>query len=409
MPACDASGRVGLPQCSSQRVDGDMTTSAVYLDYNATTPVDDGVLAEMWPYFSEECGNAASPHLFGQSAHAAVESARERLARLVGANARDVVFTSGATEANNLAIRGVIEGSASHRRHIVSCVTEHLSVLAPLERLAKDGFTVDLCSVDAAGVPDLDELRSLCTEQTLLVSLMAANNETGTLAPLAEVGQITREKGAIFHTDATQMVGKLPVSMPDFGAQLLSLSAHKFYGPKGVGALIVDRRVSLVPLLAGGGQEHGLRSGTLNVAGCVGAGAAANLAAEKMADEAPRLAALRDVLESRLNDVVPRITVNGHRTHRLPNTLNVTFAAADAEAIMANMPAVAVSSGSACSTAVPQPSHVLLAMGLSPDEASSALRFSLGSRSTEQDVAITVDEVHRAVDIVRRRSRSLTT
>jgi len=384
-----------------------MTAAAIYLDHNATTPVDDAVLAEMWPYFSDQCGNASSPHLFGQAARAAVESARERVAMLVGVRVRDVVFTSGATEANNLAIRGVVEGAATERRQIVSCATEHPSVLAPLEILAKAGLRVDLCSVDAGGVPDMDELLSLCTAQTLLVSVMAANNETGTLAPLREIGQIARNVGAIFHTDATQMVGKLPISMSDVGAQLLSLSAHKFCGPKGVGALIVDRRVPLAPLLAGGGQERGLRSGTVNVAGCVGAGAAAQLAAETVSDEAPRLARLRDLLERRLGEVVPGTRVNGQRTQRLPNTLNMSFAGADAEAIMANMPRVAVSSGSACSTAVPEPSHVLLAMGLSAEDASSALRFSLGARTNEQHVAIAVDEVHRAVDAVRRRTGEL--
>ncbi len=381
-----------------------MTAPAIYLDYNATTPVDDAVLAEMWPYFSNQAGNASSPHAFGHAAREAVEGARERVAALVGARSRDVVFTSGATEANNLAILGVVEGAAGERRQIVSCTTEHPSVLAPLEHLAKRGLRVDLCSVDASGVPDIEELRSLCSAETLLVTVMAANNETGTLAPLVEVAEIARDAGALFHTDATQMVGKLPIDMSAVGAQLLSLSAHKFCGPKGVGALVVDRRVPLAPLLLGGGQERGLRSGTVNVVGCVGAGAAAELAASRLPVEGARLAALRDVLERELGDAVPGTTVNGHRIHRLPNTLNMSFAGVDAEAIMANMPRVAVSSGSACSTAVPEPSHVLLAMGLTADAASSALRFSLGVRTNEQDIGTTVDEVRRAVAAVRCRT-----
>jgi cysteine desulfurase len=380
-----------------------MTAPAIYLDYNATTPVDDAVLAEMWPYFSNQAGNASSPHAFGHAAREAVERARERVAALVGARSRDVVFTSGATEANNLAILGVVEGAASERRQIVSCMTEHPSVLAPLELLAKRGLRVDLCSVDASGVPDIEELRSLCSAETLLVTVMAANNETGTLAPLVEVGEIARNAGAIFHTDASQMVGKLPIDMSTVGVQLLSLSAHKFCGPKGVGALVVGRRVPLAPLLLGGGQERGLRSGTVNVVGCVGAGAAAELTEARMQVEGPRLAGLRDVLGRELGDAVPGTTVNGHRTHRLPNTLNMSFAGVDAEAIMANMPRVAVSSGSACST-VPEPSHVLLAMGLTAEAASSALRFSLGARTNEQDIPTTVDEVRRAVAAVRRRT-----
>lgn len=384
-----------------------MTQEPVYLDYNATTPVDEHVLAAMLPYFSEQFGNASSPHAIGSAAKEAVELARHQLTTLVGARTRDIIFTSGATEANNLALFGVAARSTG-RRHVVSCAAEHQSVLEPLRRLQRQGFSVDLCRVDGEGDVDLDELRDLCTTDTLLVSVMAANNETGVLAPLAEIGRIASSVGAYFHTDATQMVGKLPINMREVGASLLSLSAHKFYGPKGVGALVMDRSVRLEPLLEGGGQERGHRSGTINVAGCVGAGAAAALAADGPSVGGKRVAQLRDELEAALMRTIHNTRVNGG-PNRLPNTTNLSFRDVDADAVLAHLPRVAVSTGSACSSATPAASHVLLAMGRREDEANSAIRVSLGRRTTEGDIAIAAQEFRAAVDTVRSRTTEVPT
>jgi cysteine desulfurase len=304
-------------------------------------------------------------------------------ADLLGASSREIVFTSGATEANNLAIKGPAL-AATDRRHLVSSVTEHPAVMEPLAWLEGRGFDVDLVGVDAEGMVDLAMLERTLRPDTLLVSVMAANNETGALAPLPEIGRLARQVGALFHTDATQLVGQLPLDLDAAGVDLLSLSAHKFYGPKGVGALYVRRRLPspIEPLIHGGGHERGLRSGTSNVAGCVGLGAAARLVAEEAHAAADRLSSLRDALHGRLSAALDGVRLNGHPSHRLPSTVNLCFTGADADAVMANMPGIAVSSGSACSSATPAPSHMLLAMGRSTEDATASIRFGVGRRTT---------------------------
>jgi len=381
----------------------DSREQEIYLDHNATTPLDERVLAAMAPFLRIAFGNAASvQHATGRAAADAVEQARAEVADLLDASPREVVFTSGATEANNLAIKGLAL-AATDRRHLVSCVTEHPAVLEPLAWLGRRGFEVDLVGVDADGVVELAMLERVLRPDTLLVSVMAANNETGTLAPLAEIGRLAHQVGAVFHTDATQLLGQLPLDLDAAQVDLLSLSAHKFYGPKGVGALYVRRRlpVPIEPLLHGGGHERGLRSGTSNVAGCVGLGAAARLAAEKGHAAAGRLSRLRDELHNRLAAALDGVRLNGHASHRLPSTVNLCFAGADADAVMANMPGVAVSSGSACSSATPAPSHVLRAMGCSAEDATASIRFGVGRRTTLADIERAVPQVVAAVSRVR--------
>ena len=381
----------------------DSREQEIYLDHNATTPLDERVLAAMEPFLRIAFGNAASvQHATGRAAADAVEQARAEVADLLGASPREVVFTSGATEANNLAIKGLAL-AATDCRHLVSCVTEHPAVLEPLAWLGRRGFEVDLVGVDADGMVDLAMLERVLRPDTLLVSVMAANNEIGTLAPLAEIGQLAHQVGALFHTDATQLVGQLPLGLDAAQVDLLSLSAHKFYGPKGVGALYVRRRlpVPIEPLIHGGGHERGLRSGTSNVAGCVGLGAAARLVAEEGHAAAGRLSWLRDKLHNRLAAALDGVRLNGHPSHRLPSTVNLCFAGADADAVMANMPGVAVSSGSACSSATPAPSHVLRAMGRSAEEATASIRFGVGRRTTLADVDRAVPQVVAAVSRVR--------
>jgi cysteine desulfurase len=375
----------------------------IYLDHNATTPLDERVLEAMDPFLRFAFGNAASvQHGYGRAAADAIEHARAQVADLLGASPREIVFTSGATEANNLAIKGLAL-AATDRQHLVSCVTEHPAVLEPLAWLERRGFEVDLVEVDADGMVDLYMLKQVLRPDTLLVSVMAANNETGTLAPLPEIGRLAHRVGALFHTDATQLVGQLPIDLDAAQVDLLSLSAHKFYGPKGAGALYVQRRLAapIEPLIHGGGHERGLRSGTSNVAGYVGLGTAARLVVEEGHAAASRLSSLRDELHGRLAAALDGVGLNGHPTHRLPSTVNLCFAGADADAVMANMPGVAVSSGSACSSATPAPSHVLQAMGRSTEDAAASIRFGVGRRTTLADVGGAVSQVVAAVTRVR--------
>lgn len=387
-----------------------MTRAPVYMDNHATTRVDPRVVEAMLPFFDSEFGNAASrTHVFGWRAEEAVTRARTRLARLIGADPKEIVFTSGATEANNLAIFGAFAALRARGDHLVTGATEHNAVLDPIEKLRSGGARVTILPVDGHGRIDPDDLRRAITERTVLVSLMFANNEVGTIHPLAEIGRICKEKGVLLHSDAAQAAGKVPVDVQALGIDLLSLSAHKVYGPKGIGALYVRRknpRVVLEPILFGGGHERGLRSGTLNVPGIVGFGAALEIAGSEMPEESRRVRALRDRLHEgivgRLDDVV----LNGHPVERLPNNLNLSFAYVEGEALMMALDGVAVSSGSACTSAKKEPSHVLRAMGKSDDQAVTSIRFGLGRFNTRDEVDDVVERVEGAVNRLRAISPS---
>lgn len=375
----------------------------IYLDHHATTPVNPRVFAAMRPYFLEDFGNAASrQHAFGWKAEAAVEKARAQVARAVGASPKEIVFTSGATEGNNLALFGVVTGPTEKRRRLIVGATEHRSVLDPARRLAELGYELTILSVDRFGCVDPEELSRAIQDDTLLVSLMFANNEVGTLHPVAEIGKIAKARGVIFHCDAAQALGKVAIDIEALGIDLLTLSAHKFYGPKGVGAIYVrgkDPRVRLTPLLYGGGHERGLRSGTLNVPGIVGMGEAAELAVSDLAGTARHLASLRDRLWEGLRGGLEDISRNGHPVETLPNNLNVTFAGVRSEVLMMEMKDIAVSSGSACSSAQSEPSHVLRAMGLKAEATKCSLRYGLGLGNTEAEIDRVIAET---VATVRR-------
>ncbi len=380
----------------------------IYMDYNATTPVDPRVLDAMLPCFSDHFGNAASrTHPYGWAAAKLAEGARARIAAAIGAHPEEIVFTSGATEANNLAIKGLARTVRDHRGHIVTCATEHKAVLDPCAALAREGFAVTILPVDSDGRLDPRRVVEALTPQTGLVSVMLANNETGTIHPIAAIAALCRERGVALHCDATQAAGKVPVDVNALGADLLSLSAHKLYGPKGVGALYVRRRtprLHLVPILDGGGHEQGMRSGTLNVPGVVGFARALEIALEAMPAESARLAALRDRLQDAIGSRLEAVTVNGDAEHRLPNTLNLSFAGVDGAALLVGVREAAVASGSACTSADPKPSHVLLAMGRAKALANASLRFSLGRGNTPEDVETVADAVVREVTRLRTNS-----
>ena len=358
-----------------------MNTRPVYLDYHATTPVDPRVLEAMLPYFSEEFGNPASrQHAYGWKAEEAVEAARGQIAALIGSSPREIVFTSGATESNNLAIKGCAEALRSKGDHIVTVATEHKSVLDSCKRLESQGWRVTLLPVDRDGLIDLDQLRSALTDRTVLVSVMAANNEIGVLQPMAEIGAIVHERGTLLHTDAAQAAGKVPIDVGAMGVDLLSLTGHKYYGPKGEGALFVRKQKPKIQLgcqIDGGGHENGLRSGTLNVPGIVGLGKAAELCAAEMPSESARLAALRDQLLAGLQHNLDGVHVNGSMTRRLPHNLHVSFDSVEGEGLLMALGDLAVSTGSACSSGSHAPSHVLEAIGAVGDGAGAVVRFGL--------------------------------
>jgi cysteine desulfurase len=379
----------------------------IYLDHQATTPVDPRVVEAMLPYFAEHFGNPASvQHSAGVEAAEAVAVARRHVAMLLKADAGEILFVSGATEANNLALKGLAAGS--HRRHIVTIATEHQAILDPVAALAEEGFEVSVLGVDRDGMPDLDELAGAVSEQTLVVSVAAANNEIGSLSPLRKIADIAHAHGALLHTDAAQAAGKIDMDVERHGVDLLSLSAHKFYGPKGAGALYVrrDAQRGLDPMMHGGAQEAGLRSGTLNVPGIVGLGAACKLAASEQAEEAAHVRELRDRFEDRLRVLLDGIELNGSSSSRLPGNLNLRFVGVDSEALMANCPDVAFSSGSACSAATPTPSHVLVAVGLSREAAEESARFGFGRHTTQSEVDAAVEQIAPAVRRIRRVSRT---
>ena len=377
----------------------------VYLDNNATTPVDPRVLEAMLPYLTEHFGNAASKsHSFGWKAEEAVEIAREQVGKLIGAAGKDIVLTSGATESDNLAIKGVVEMYREKGNHVVTCLTEHKAVLDTCKYLETQGAEIAWLKPDETGRVTAGQVAEAITDRTVLITLMMANNEIGTLHPIADIGRVAKERGVIFHTDATQAVGKLPIDVEAMGIDLLSLSAHKIYGPKGVGALYVRRRnprVRLACQMHGGGHERGMRSGTLNVPGVVGMGAAAEICAREMAEETERLTGLRDRLHQAITAGLDYVTLNGHPTERLPNTLNLSFAYVEGEALMMKIKSVAVSSGSACTSASLEPSHVLRALGVAEDLAHSSIRFSLGRFNTAEEIDYAAEQAIKAVKELR--------
>jgi cysteine desulfurase len=380
----------------------------IYMDYHATTPVDPRVVDAMLPYFTQHFGNPASRnHSFGWEAEEAVEAARKQVADLIGANVKEIIFTSGATEANNLAIKGAAEMYREKGNHIITCVTEHKAVIDTCKKLEKQGARVTYLPVQKDGRISLDELQDAITDKTILITIMAANNEIGVLQPIAEIGAIAKAKGILFHTDAVQAAGKVPFDVNQNKVDLASLSAHKLYGPKGVGALYVRRRnprVLLAEQINGGGHERGMRSGTLNVPGIVGLGAAAALAKAEMATEAARLSALRDRLNKKFHENLDEIYVNGSMEHRLPHNLNISFAYVEGESLLMGINDVAVSSGSACTSASLEPSYVLKALGAGDDLAHSSIRFGLGRWTTEEEVDYVVEKLTNVVRRLREMS-----
>lgn len=377
----------------------------IYLDNQATTPTDPRVVEAMLPFFSERFGNPHSTaHAFGWDAEEAVERARGQLAQLIGASPREVIFTSGATESNNLAIKGAARFHRARRPHVVTLASEHKCVLESVRQLAREGHRIDVLPVGPDGLVDLDLLADTVTEETAVVSIMAVNNEIGVVQPLAEIAAICRDRGAYFHCDAAQAVGKMPLDASALGIDLLSISGHKFYGPKGIGALYVRRRprVRLQPLIDGGGQERALRSGTLPTPLCVGLGAAAAIAAEEMESEARRISALKTRLLEGITGRLSGVALNGHATRRIAGNLNLAFEGVDAEALMRAVPDLAVSSGSACTSTAVEPSYVLRALGLPEARARSSIRLGIGRFNTEAEIDRAVEEL--ATQVARLRS-----
>jgi len=382
--------------------------SPIYLDNNATTPVDPRVLEAMLPYFREKFGNAASRnHPFGWEAEEAVDKAREQVASVIGASSKEIVWTSGATESNNIAIKGTARMYRDKGKHIITQVTEHKAVLDPCKYLEQEGWQVTVLNVPKSGRVNMDELKAAIRPDTVLISIMFGNNEIGTIQPIPEIGALCKEKGILFHTDATQAFGKVPIDVEAMGIDLLSASGHKVYGPKGVGCLYVRRRgprVRCEPVLHGGGHERGMRSGTLNVPGIVGFGAAAAIAKAEMAAEGTRLTKLRDRLWTGLSSQLNDIYRNGDVLHSLPGTLNVSFAYVEGESLMMGFSNIAVSSGSACTSASLEPSYVLKALGVGDELAHSSIRFSLGRFNTTDEIEQAASQVVGTVRRLREMS-----
>lgn len=386
-----------------------MSLHKVYLDNNATTPCDPRVVEAMLPYFYEHPGNAASrSHPFGWEAEAAVDIARQQIADLIGADEKEIIFTSGATESDNLAIKGVFEMYARKGKHIITCKTEHKAVLDTCKVLEKRGAEISYLEVASDGLINLQELEALIRPDTILVSIMWANNETGVIQPMREIGEICARKGVLFMSDATQAVGKIQVNPREHGVHLMAFSAHKMYGPKGVGALYVSRkdpRVKVTAQMDGGGHERGMRSGTLNVPGIVGFGKAASIAKHEMQQDAERLSKLRDKLESRLKSEMEEVYINGNISHRMPHVTNMSFKHVEGEGLMMTFNQdIALSSGSACTSASLEPSYVLVALGLGDDLAHSSLRFSLGRFTSEADIDFAIEAIKKGVNHMRELS-----
>jgi cysteine desulfurase len=375
----------------------------IYMDYHATTPMDPRVFDAMKPYFLQTFGNAASRnHSFGWEAEEAVEKSRKQIASLIGATAKEIVFTSGATESNNLALKGVAEMYAEKGNHIITAATEHKAILDTCKRLEKHGVRVTYLPVQTNGLVDLEQLQAAITDKTILISIMYANNEIGVIQPIAELGKIAKARGVLLHTDATQAVGKVPVNVIQDNIDLMSMSGHKMYGPKGVGALYVRRkspRVQITAQMDGGGHERGMRSGTLNVPGIVGLGEACALCQAQMSEESKRMAFLRDKLRDKLQSELDETYINGTMEHRLPNNLNISFAYVEGESLLMGINDIAVSSGSACTSATLEPSYVLKALGAGDDLAHSSIRFGLGRFNTEEEVNYVAAKV---IDVVKK-------
>jgi len=380
----------------------------IYLDNHATTPVDPRVLDAMLPYFKEIFGNAASRnHSFGWEAEEAVEKALKQIASLIGATAKEIVFTSGATESNNLALKGVAQMYAERGNHIITAASEHKAVLDTCKHLEKDGCRVTYLPLKADGLIDLDMLKESFTDKTILVSIMYANNEIGVVQPIREIGKLCKERGILFHTDAVQAAGKIPVNVIADNIDLASFSAHKMYGPKGVGALYVRRkspRVQLTAQMDGGGHERGMRSGTLNIPGIVGFGEAAAISQREMPEESAKLQALRDRLKDRLMTELDEVFINGSWEHRLPHNLNISFAYVEGESMLMGINDIAVSSGSACTSATLEPSYVLKALGMGDDLAHSSIRFGIGRFNTQEEVDYVAARVIEVVKKLRELS-----
>jgi len=381
--------------------------SPIYLDYQSTTPTDPRVVEAMMPYFTEHFGNAHSRnHAYGWEAEEAVEIARENIAKLIGASAREIIFTSGATESNNLALKGVTGFYKDKKNHVVTVVTEHKCVLDSCRHLEREGFDVTYLPVRRNGLVDLDLLRETVTEKTAIVSVMGVNNEIGVIQPLGEIGAICRERGAFFHSDCAQAVGKIPLDVNGMNIDLMSISGHKLYGPKGVGALFVRRRprVRLVAMINGGGQERGMRSGTLPTPLCVGLGKACAIAIEEMGVEAERLKMLSERFIAKTEERLPEVFLNGDREHRIPGNINLSYAFVEGEGLMMGIKDLAVSSGSACTSASLEPSYVLRALGVDEELAHTSLRIGLGRFTTEEEIDYAVDRICGEVERLRAMS-----
>jgi cysteine desulfurase len=383
----------------------------IYLDHNATTPIRPEVLAAMLPYLTEEYGNASSIHGYGQNAREAVEQARTHAAALLGARAADIMFTSGGTESNNHAILGAVAAAPGQAKHVITSAIEHVAVLDPCRALAKCGIDLTILPVDREGLVNPEAVRAAIRPDTVLITLMLANNETGTIEPIAEIAKIAAEKGIVFHTDAVQAAGKIPIDVEKLGVDLLSISAHKFCGPKGVGAMYIRKGTKLGPLMYGGHSERDRRPGTEDVAAIAGMGKAAELALADMREECERISGLRDRLERSLLDRVPHCWVNGARAPRVPNTSNLTFPFIEGESmvIALDLKGMACSTGGACSSGAVEPSHVLLALGLAPEDARATLRLSLGHETTDDEIDFALETIPPVIDRLRRLSPTFQT
>lgn len=378
----------------------------IYMDHNATTPVHPAVLEAMLPYFTEFYGNASSVHTFGREARNGLEEARERIANLIGAQTSEIIFTSGGTESDNFAIEGAAYENTKKGKHIITSLIEHPAVLNTCKHLETHGFEVNYLTVDKYGVIDLDELKDLIRDDTILLTIMHANNEVGTIQPMKEIGAIAKEKGIILHTDAVQTTGKIPVNINELGIDLMSMSAHKLYGPKGIGALYMRKGTKVEPLIRGGHHERNRRGGTENVPGIVGFGKAAELASASMETEGKRLWNLTEKLKNGLIEKLDYVYSNSHPVNRLPNTMNISFDYVEGESILLNldMKGIAASTGSACSSGSLEPSHVLLALGICAATAQGTIRFSLGRANTEEDVDYLIEELPSIVTRLRAMS-----
>jgi len=399
-----------VEQQNKQHAAPDVVKLPIYMDNHATTPIDPRVLEEMLPYFREKFGNAASRnHSFGWVAEEGVETARERVAKLIGAATKEIIFTSGGTESDNLAIKGVAEMYKEKGNHIITAVTEHKAVLDSCKRLEKNGYRVTYLPIQKDGLIDLEDLKHAMDDKTILVTIMAANNEIGVIQAIAEIGKLCHERGVIFHTDAAQAVGRMPIDVIKQNIDLASISGHKMYGPKGTGALYVRRKnpsVQISAIIDGGGHERAMRSGTLNVPGIVGLGKACAIATEEMPHESCRLTGLRNRLKDRIMNRLDGCYINGSMEHRLPGNLNVSFADVEGESLLMGINDVAVSSGSACTSAMVEPSYVLKALSVGDDLAHSSIRFGIGRFNTETEVDYVADRVVETVQRLREISPS---